>query len=278
MGLRAIGYCIDTSVGGTAMPLDSEAMVEALGAIRDASEVVPLRAQVMRALALVGIDAAYFVAPLTRESRVGRTFTSINFPRIWERHYRARLHLVDPLPSLSLEIGNAFRWPDDLPTEKLGRKQSRYLKIASAYGHARGIGVACYGPHGRAGFLGVGWNGEDAAADVVLLAVHIIGQTSFQRYCALMRSETEMPALSNRELEVLGWMCRGKSNPAMAEIIGVSRSSIDAYIRRIFGKLKVTDRTAACVRAYSLGLMTTDEVEQLVQAARLRDDRPGSKL
>lgn len=251
------------------------AMTKALGAIRDATDVAGLRAAVMDALRLCGIDAAFFVAPLARDVRAGRLLTNMGLPRVWERHYRARLHLLDPLPSLSLDFGNAFVWPDELDHARLGKLQRRYLQIAAQYGLARGIGVACYGPHGRAGFLGAAWDSKKPPSDRIMLTVHQIGQTSFQRYCHIMRDHIDIAPLSNRELEVLGWMCSGKSNPAMAEIIGVSRSSIDAYIRRIFAKLGTTDRTAACVRAYSLGLVASQEVVTLVEKARKRDEPGG---
>lgn len=254
------------------MPIESDELTEILAAIGETTEIVPLRMQVMDALALLGIHAAYFVAPLTMDPRIGRVLTNIGFPRVWERHYRARLQYVDPLPSLSLQFGNAFYWPDEIDQFKLDRKQRRYLEIAAQYGQAKGIGVACYGPRGRAGFLGTEWTYDKPPSPPVRQAVHQIGQTSFQRYCHLMREEMEVEPLSNRELEVLGWMCRGKSNPDMATIIGVSRSSIDAYIRRIFAKLDVTDRTAACVRAYALGMVDSDEVASLVAAARKRDN------
>lgn len=253
------------------MQIDNDAMVEALGAIRDAAEVNPLLAEVMRAFRLLHIDAAYFVAPLSRDVRVGHLLTNLGLSRVWERHYRARLHLVDPLPTLSLEFGNAFYWPDDIPQDTLTRSERRYCEIAGQYGLGRGIGVACYGPHGRAGFLGASWTHKDLPTSSMLLAVHQIGQTSFQRYCRIMREDIDIAPLSNRELEVLGWMCSGKSNPSMAEILGVSRSSIDAYIRRIFAKLDATDRTAACVKAYSMGLVASEEIIRLVERARQRD-------
>ncbi|KLI64138.1 hypothetical protein AAV99_00185 [Aurantiacibacter marinus] len=254
------------------MQVNNDAMTRALGAIRDATDVAGLRTEVMHALGLCGIDAAFFVAPLARDMRAGRLLTNMGFPRVWERHYRARLHFVDPLPTLSFDFSNAFFWPEDVHSGKLSKQERRYMEIASQYGLACGIGVACYGPHGRAGFLGTAWTGDIRPSDNILLTVHQIGQTSFQRYCQIMREHIDITPLSNRELEVLGWMCSGKSNPAMAEIIGVSRSSIDAYIRRIFAKLGTTDRTAACVRAYSLGLIASQEVVTLVEKARVRDE------
>lgn len=253
------------------MPLASEEMVEILSEFGEVEEVVPLRGLVMRALELCDIHAAYFVAPLSSDPRIGRLLTNIGLPRVWERYYRSRLQYVDPLPTLSLDFSNAFYWPDELDADRLTGKQRKYMRIAAQYGLARGIGVACYGPRGRAGFLGTAWAHDDPPSARVLQAVHQIGQTSFQRYCRIMREDIDIDPLSNRELEVLGWMCQGKSNPDMATIIGVSRSSIDAYIRRIFAKLNVKDRTAACVRAYALGLVESEEIMRLIEKARQRD-------
>ncbi len=254
------------------MDVDRDAMIDDLSAIRDAEGFVELRAAIMRALALCSIEVAYFVAPLTRDARIEPVLFTIGLPEVSQRHYRERIRLADPLPMMSTQFSNAFVWPDDIEPEKLTKYERRYTKIGVWFGLQRGIGVACYGPEGRTGFLGVGWPHEETPSDEIKLAVHQVGQTSFQRYCQLFLRGSEITPLSQRELEVLGWMCSGKSNPTMAEIIGISRSSIDAYIRRIFAKLQVSDRTAACVRAQSLGLVVSDELAKLTEEARQRDD------
>ena len=250
------------------MPLNSGALVAALTEVRAAPDVVSVRTEVMHGLSLCGIDAAYFLAPLTPDPRVGRVMTNMGMSRIWERHYRARLYLCDPLPGIALQRAGSFAWPYGIDLETLKPQEQRYHQIAAKHGLAAGIGTACYGPNGRAGFLGAPWPHEQPPSGEVVLAVNQIAQVSFLRYCQLFREAIDVQPLSNRELEVVKWMCRGKSNPVIAEIIGVSRSSVDAYIRRIFAKLDVTDRTAACVRAHTLGLTVTDEVERRVALAK----------
>jgi len=63
------------------------------------------------------------------------------------------------------------------------------------------------------------------------------------------------PALSRRELEVIRWIGEGKSNAVIAAILDISKSSVDIYVKRIFAKLRVHDRTTASVRALALGLI-----------------------
>ncbi len=259
------------------MPNDRKAMLAALQALGEVPDVWAGRKAVMHALGLLGIESAFFLAPLTRDPRVGRVILTVGMSRVWERHYRARLHLVDPLPRIALEQPMAFTWPWDIDMDRLSHGEQRYLAIAAQHGLAAGIATIGYGPSGRMGFLGGIWPRPERPSDEDLMAFHQICQVSFVRYCQIMRDDFDVPPLSNRELEVLAWMCRGKSNPVIAEIIGVSRSSIDTYIRRIFAKLDVTDRTAACMRAYTRGLVVSEEVEKRVERAEQikRDNFPG---
>ncbi len=65
----------------------------------------------------------------------------------------------------------------------------------------------------------------------------------------------ELPALSRREVEVLGWVARGKSNGLIGEILGISSATVDAHLRRIYLKLGVFDRISAAVRGIGTGLI-----------------------
>ncbi len=48
------------------------------------------------------------------------------------------------------------------------------------------------------------------------------------------------------------WVTRGKSNSVIGSILGISASTVDTYMRRIFRKLDVTDRTSAAMRAIAI--------------------------
>lgn len=74
-------------------------------------------------------------------------------------------------------------------------------------------------------------------------------QAAFDREHEL-RNLTPAPAprLSKRELEVMRWVSLGKSNSVVAEILGISVGSVDTYMRRIFQKLGVNDRTSAALK------------------------------
>ena len=61
--------------------------------------------------------------------------------------------------------------------------------------------------------------------------------------------------LSPRELEVLRLIAAGQSNPEIARTLVVAISTVKAHINSIFGKLGVTSRTQAIVRARDLHLL-----------------------
>jgi LuxR family transcriptional regulator len=62
-------------------------------------------------------------------------------------------------------------------------------------------------------------------------------------------------ALSGKELEVLKWSADGKSAQDIADILNVSKSTVDFHIKNSVTKLQVSNKTAAVVRAALLGLL-----------------------
>jgi len=61
--------------------------------------------------------------------------------------------------------------------------------------------------------------------------------------------------LSDRELEVLQHLAQGLSNQAIAERLFVSLAAIKWHARNIYGKLDVSNRTQAVVKARRLGIL-----------------------
>ena len=52
-------------------------------------------------------------------------------------------------------------------------------------------------------------------------------------------------ALTERQVEVLAWVARGKTNAEIARILSLKTGTIGKYLERIFPKLGVENRTAA---------------------------------
>lgn len=62
-------------------------------------------------------------------------------------------------------------------------------------------------------------------------------------------------ALSEREVEVLRLISRGKSNKEIATELFVAESTVKSHVAAIYEKLRVTDRTEAVVKAIQRGII-----------------------
>lgn len=58
--------------------------------------------------------------------------------------------------------------------------------------------------------------------------------------------------LTRRELEVLSWVVKGKSNRDTAEILRLSTRTVDKHLEQIYSKLGVENRTSATALVHSL--------------------------
>lgn len=230
---------------------------DAMALIAHAHTLVSFRRAIHEALKAIRFGGVYFLAPVVADRRVGRVFWNVGFPKEWEAAYREKGRWEDPLPNLSLNRGNAFRWSDAAKIATLDECGARYLNRLEQVGMGEGVAVHCTGPYARSGFVGVGLPQDPASLDeAIVRQVQVAAQLCFHRYCELVGAfKEDVHDLSQRELDVIRWIGEGKSNAVIAEILGISKNSVDSYVKRIFAKLDVSDRTAAAVRAVSLGLI-----------------------
>lgn len=63
------------------------------------------------------------------------------------------------------------------------------------------------------------------------------------------------PSLSAREIEVLALVAKGNTNAEIGQALHISEATVKTHLLRAFGKLDVSDRTAAVTTAMSLGLL-----------------------
>ena len=125
------------------MHATSDQLSRRLAALSEMRDAAGMRAQALSALELLGIRGVYFLAPLSEDRRSDTVVRVSGLPEVWERHYRAGLHRIDPLPQIALRQPAGFAWPDAIDPAYLSERQQRFLAIAARHGLARGIGAAC---------------------------------------------------------------------------------------------------------------------------------------
>jgi len=75
------------------------------------------------------------------------------------------------------------------------------------------------------------------------------------RVATIGRGGAVGPILSDRELEVLTELARGRGNKEIAASLNLSESTVKTYVARIFGKLDASGRTEAVTKALQQGLI-----------------------
>lgn len=163
----------------------------------------------------------------------------------------------DPVPSLVIASGAPTRWSKAWALIEPDAEQLAYLDRMHAVELGDGYSLPVYGPGGRNGTLNVGAAVRNAVMDrAPVEEMHMVAQVAHMRLCQLLpdKGPLEKP-LSARELEILDWVARGKSNSVIADILDLSGATVDTYLRRIYDKLDVSDRTSAAVVGVGMGLI-----------------------
>ena len=70
------------------------------------------------------------------------------------------------------------------------------------------------------------------------------------------RTSTQQTKLTKREKEILQWMSSGKSNWEIAQVIGLSESTVKNHVHHILGKLHAASRAQAVAKAINLKLIS----------------------
>ncbi len=64
--------------------------------------------------------------------------------------------------------------------------------------------------------------------------------------------------LTVREIEILNWAAKGKSNKDIAAELNLSQATIKSYLSDIFAKLEVASRTEAVIIGLRVGILTLE--------------------
>ncbi len=72
------------------------------------------------------------------------------------------------------------------------------------------------------------------------------------------RAEEEPIKLTKREIEVLTLVIEGRSSKEVADMLYVSKRTVDFHLANIYEKLQVSNRVQAFRRAARLGLIPFD--------------------
>jgi NarL family two-component system response regulator LiaR len=98
------------------------------------------------------------------------------------------------------------------------------------------------------------------------LVLHPSAARKAQRYfvgAANKHQEPRAQLLTEREVEVLQLIAKGRSNPQMANELNLSRRTVQSHLRNIFNKLEVDSRTQAVTTGLKKGYLVLEDIVDL---------------
>ena len=144
----------------------------------------------------------------------------------------------------------------DIVEGRLSANQQLFVDTARKHGLTDGFLLPTFGPRQHIVVFSITMaEHEDRIAHADVPILHSVAQAAHLRIDQLASEEVARPHLAPREITILHWIARGKSNEEIAMILGNKRPTIATHIKRIFAKLDVSDRASAAVKGLKFGLI-----------------------
>lgn len=193
-----------------------------------------------------------------------------NYPSDWMSHYAAsHYQKKDPVPRYCFATNRPFTWDFVVQSRELEEEEKKIMNEAQEAGLLDGIAIPVYGLNGELAGVGMARSERGDLPDLNLL--NKIRALTLQFHLAYTELEARDRANGNdsvanvrltaREKEILLWAAEGKSDSIIADIIGISHSTIRFHMNNIFKKLDANERTLATVKAIRHGLILPSYVK-----------------
>ncbi len=190
-----------------------------------------------------------------------------NYSEDWMKHYfKNGYEKIDPVPKYCFSTNMPFTWDWLTATTKLSGDEHKVMNEAREAKLYDGIAVPLYGVNGELAGVGMASSANGTGVDKNMLCK--IRALAFQFHLAYTEKEAELNTIQNihltdREKEILLWAAEGKSDPVIAEIIGISYPTVRYHMNNVFKKLNANERTLAVVKAIRYGLILPTYVSEL---------------
>jgi DNA-binding CsgD family transcriptional regulator len=186
-----------------------------------------------------------------------KTILLNTYPLAWrERYVKAGYIHIDPTVQHGRRTQTPVTWSDELfslAPDLWAEAKSFGLRIGWAQSSLDCMGVVGMLTLSRScEQLGPGeLQAKERQMGWLVHAAHL----SMTKILNRKRLETSSYGLTGREIEVLKWTADGKSSQDIADILLVSKNTIEFHVKNAVNKLQSANKTAAVVRAAVLGLL-----------------------
>ena len=175
-----------------------------------------------------------------------------NYPESWEEWFDSRgLGVSDPIHRASHVTAFGFRWAAVSGLINLSKTDQVVLSEAYAHGIGDGFTVPGNVPGETLGSCSFAVRAGDELREELIPFAQLAGQLLFEtgRRLAIKRPMPDAPALTDRQVECIMWVGRGKTDWEIAQILGVSHTTVIEHLRNARERYDAPTRSMLTVRA-----------------------------
>jgi DNA-binding CsgD family transcriptional regulator len=200
----------------------------------------------------------YACGELDLSDRDRSVYYLVDWPESWRNFYlKSKFIEHDPVIDSLAYRHEPFTWTDLRHDRKFGKAGREALKLLASNGWVEGLVVPLPGAGGRVGLVSLVAReakcGADAQAHLSLISMglHICAKSLVAREPFAIQ-----PAgLTEREIACVRLVAKGKTDAAIAESLGVSRSTAHEFIEKAKRRLKAHTRMEMTAIAVALGIV-----------------------
>lgn len=183
-----------------------------------------------------------------------------NYPDEWMERYAEFGYLnEDPTFKRALTIDGPFSWESLNKVREFSDIEQRIMDEAEEIKLYGGVGISIHGHFGNLTGIGIASSYEKSEPDLNTICKLNALSRQFHMAYSDHNNGFDMSkkiTLSVRESDILLLAAEGKSDPVIAEILGIKTPTVRYHMGRIFNKLGVNERILAVVKAIKLRLIS----------------------
>ncbi len=183
------------------------------------------------------------------------------YPSGWVKRYFEQRHFdSDPVMAYCAQHVVPMCW-SDLNLEPASQSE-RMMQEAAEFGLRDGVSMPLHSPQGELGIFSLAVDAEPDSARAIcegalepvqLLAGYL--HEAVRRVSGLLPGNASGPDLTERESECLRWAADGKTSGEIAQLLGLSESTVNFHLNNTMRKLNVVSRQQALAKAILQGLI-----------------------
>lgn len=231
--------------------------------VRDLEALTELDAAMQEIASLIG--ASYYA--ITQHLAPGRSdiepLRLIRYPDAWVHYFDEHaLSVSDPMHRASQRAITGFRWSEIAAMINLTSRDRQILSDAREHGLGDGFTIPAHLPGEASGSCSFAAAAGTDLDEAMLPLAQLAGQFGYEaaRRIVQRRAPPAAPALTERQIECIMWVARGKTDWEIASILGVSRATVGEHLRHARERYDAPTRAMLPVRALYDGALSFADV------------------